>query len=37
MDKIIGLDFIDPVKLKFRTPHVMGREDVDDFLELLAE
>ena len=37
MDKIIGLDVINPSRVKYRTAHIMSLEDIDDFLELLAE
>ena len=28
---------LEPVKRKYREPHIMSKQDVEDFLELLAE
>ena len=36
-NELITRDYIKPIKQKFRAPHVMGDQEVDDFLEMLAE
>ena len=34
---IISKDYLRSIKQKFRAPHIMDADEVDDFLEMLAE
>ena len=37
IDTIIDLDLLSEIKVTYRQPHLFGKADVNDFLELLAE